>query len=389
MSPHALPATGAPEDTHRPPVEQSVFRNVAGHFASGVTVITTDDGEQRFGTTASAVSSLSMDPPMMLVCLNRASSTHDAIVRAGRFAINILAVGQGALASHFGRKGGDKFAEVAHRAGSSGAPLLDGSLATVECVVTETATGGTHTIFIGTVVDAAAYPGEPLAYYRGRFDALEQSTETDVYSEVRRWVLRRRTAVGSAVVIDAVAEELACSPASVYNALVRLHAESLVDRTPQGGFAPTPVTESLVANLYGARATIESGVIEQYLAAAADAELDAIGARARALAELPTETSDQLDAFLEANLDFHCAIVGLAGSRQLVAQFRQLSIATVWRESYRLQRWQDQTGHPFIERLADALTTRDTEQALRLVRHQVDFVTETAIHMITEQGGAL
>ncbi|UOQ57094.1 flavin reductase [Leucobacter allii] len=384
-----MPQHAHPVDDARITVDESVFRNVAGHFASGVTVITTDDGERRYGTTASAVSSLSMDPPMMLVCLNRSSTTHDAVARSGRFAISILSVEQDLLARHFGRKGEDKFADVPWSAGPHGLPLLDGALATVECTVAETAVGGTHTVFLGTVVSAEARPGEPLAYYRGRFGALEQSTEAAVYAGVRSWVLTRRTPLGSALEVAGLAAELEADSAYVYNALVRLVTENLVERTVDGGFAPTPVTEALVRNLYGARATIETGVVDQYLARASDEELAAIAERAAALATAPTSTSAELDAFLEANLEFHCTIVGLAGSRQLVQHFRQLSIATVWRESYRSRMWQDREGHPFIPRIAEALVSRDTPAALELIRRQVDFVTATAIRMITEQGGAL
>jgi hypothetical protein len=109
-------------------VEAGIFRNVVGHFASGVTVITTVVDGVLYGTTASAVSSLSMEPPMMLACLNRASSTHDRVVAAGYFGINILADDQSALAFHFGRKGEDKFATVPHTISPEGIPLIDGAL---------------------------------------------------------------------------------------------------------------------------------------------------------------------------------------------------------------------------------------------------------------------
>ena len=87
-------------------VDPAVFRHVVGHFASGVTVITTVVDGEFYGTTASAVSSLSMEPPMMLARLNRSSSTHDAVLKAGVFGINILAEDQSDLAMQFGRKGG-------------------------------------------------------------------------------------------------------------------------------------------------------------------------------------------------------------------------------------------------------------------------------------------
>src|SRR5699024_9131227 len=95
-------------------IDPEAFREVAGRFASGLTVITlmTPDGPN--GTTVSAVSSLSLEPPMMLVCLNRSSSIHNDLLRAEGFAINILAADQGTIARQFARRGSDKFADVAY-----------------------------------------------------------------------------------------------------------------------------------------------------------------------------------------------------------------------------------------------------------------------------------
>lgn len=369
--------------------DQSLFRHVVGHFASGVTVITTNADGTLFGTTASAVTSLSMEPPMMLACLNRSSATHAAIVDAGRFAINILAIDQGTLASHFGRKGDDKFASVEYSLSPRGLPLLDGALATIECLVSETATGGTHTVFLGSVQHASSREGEPLAYYRGRFDALEHSSELSVYEQTRDWVLRRRTPLGETLDPAFLAREFACDPAAVYNALVRLVAENVVTAGEDGGCTPTPLTAELVDNLYDARASIEAGVLAEYLESALDERIAPIVAQAEALIARSPQTSEELDDFLEANLEFHCSIVGLADSRQLVAHFRQLSIATVWRETYRSDVWRDRTGHPLIPQIAAALTIRDAAGARALVRQQVDFVKQSAKQMIQEHGGAL
>jgi flavin reductase (DIM6/NTAB) family NADH-FMN oxidoreductase RutF len=149
------------------------FRAVVGHFASGVTVVTAIVGGRPYGTTASAVTSLSMDPPMMLICMNATSETGQAIGRAGHFAINILAEDQPDAATHFAGKGADKFAGVATAPGLWGQPLLRDALATLECRVVEETRGGTHTVFFGEVEAATSRPGAPLAYFRGRFGRLE------------------------------------------------------------------------------------------------------------------------------------------------------------------------------------------------------------------------
>ncbi|HEY4094783.1 MAG TPA: flavin reductase family protein [Baekduia sp.] len=150
------------------------FRTIVGHFVSGVTVVTAVHDGRRFGTTASAFSSLSLDPPMVVTCLNRSSETGEAICGAGRFAVNVLGEDQGELALRFGRKGGDKFRSVEVVGGAGGVPLLVGALATFECRVIKQTVGGTHRVFLAEVDHAVARAdGTPLAYFRGRFGRLE------------------------------------------------------------------------------------------------------------------------------------------------------------------------------------------------------------------------
>ena len=149
------------------------FRNVIGHFASGVTVITAVHDERPYGTTASAVTSLSLEPPMMLVCLDRESQTGGVIVEEGRFAVNILGEDQADLAVRFATKAPDKFDGVATTRGEYGDPLLADALATLECRVVEQTTGGTHIVFFGEVERGSARAGAPLAYYRGQFGRLQ------------------------------------------------------------------------------------------------------------------------------------------------------------------------------------------------------------------------
>lgn len=370
-----------------PVIDENVFRNVVGHFASGVTVITTTDGEQLYGTTVSAVSSLSADPPMMLICLNRSSVTHDAVVRAGRYAINILSSAQGGVARSFARKGDDKFAGVDYSLSPYGLPLLEGALARIECVVAETAVGGTHTIFLGRVVGAEAGDGEPLAYYRGTFGNLERALETAAYEGTREWVLRRHTPLHHRIDVHDVATHLRLEPTLVDNALIRLAAESLVHAVDRGVYEPTPMTAELVDKLYGDRETIETEVLERYLEDAPSERLDGIRRLAdQVMANVPT-TVHELESFLELNQDLHAAVVDLAGSRQLTAGYRALNVATVWRETYEPEEWQRQLGASFVPLLMAALTTRDVSAAQAVVREQVAFVKRAANAVISAHGG--
>ena len=156
------------ENSSTPVFDPALFRDVIGHFATGVTIITTREGEIDFGVTVSAVTSLSLEPPMLLVCLNRTSRTGASVGRTRGFAVNILGVHQRELAQLFATPRDDKFAGLDVRYGDLGHPLLADAIAHVECEVVEEASGGTHTVFIAEVRRAERFEGEPLLYYRGQ-----------------------------------------------------------------------------------------------------------------------------------------------------------------------------------------------------------------------------
>lgn len=153
-------------------IDQSEFRRVIGHFATGVTIVTTsrEDGSAA-GLTVSAVSSLSLDPTLVLACVDRNSETLPFLERAGFFAVNVLEEGKGeTLARRFAGGGAEeKFRGVAWRPERTGAPVLDEALAWMDCRVTAVVPGGDHTIFVGEVLAADAREGTPLLYYRGGF----------------------------------------------------------------------------------------------------------------------------------------------------------------------------------------------------------------------------
>lgn len=153
------------------PIEKSLFMRVMGSFASGVTVVTVvaRNGEPS-GFTASAVSSLSLEPRMLLVCVNEKSSTLETIKESGSFAVNIMSAAQQDVAQQFATRSDHRFTGVRWRPGSvAGAPILDGSLAYAECRLIDTCKGGDHVIVMGEVVAADAHEAEPLLYFRGRY----------------------------------------------------------------------------------------------------------------------------------------------------------------------------------------------------------------------------
>jgi flavin reductase (DIM6/NTAB) family NADH-FMN oxidoreductase RutF len=154
-------------------VSASEFRHAMGHFATGVTVVTSiaDDGEP-VGTTASAVTSLSLDPPLVLVCFDRASLTLRAIRSHGAFVVNVLAAPQKQLSANFARRGlSAAWDGVRHRPGPTGSPRLHGVLAALECTVENRLPGGDHEIVIGRVrdIETGDESAAPLLYFRGSY----------------------------------------------------------------------------------------------------------------------------------------------------------------------------------------------------------------------------
>ena len=150
-------------------IDPSQFRRVMGHFAAGVTVVTTlrADGAPA-GLTVSAVCSVSLNPTLVLACVDRGSESHPAIRQSGVFAVNVLREGEGeTLARRFGTSDGDKFRGVGFHAEHTGAPVLDDALAWLDCRVRDAHEAGDHTIFVGEVEAADTREGVPLLYYRG------------------------------------------------------------------------------------------------------------------------------------------------------------------------------------------------------------------------------
>jgi flavin reductase (DIM6/NTAB) family NADH-FMN oxidoreductase RutF len=166
------------------------FRDVIGHFASGVTIITARDAETDYGLTVSAVTSLSLEPPMMLVCVARTSRTLPAIRSSGTFGVNILGESQGGLAERFATNRDDKFDGVEVVYSEFGNPLISEALAHVECQVIQEVSGGTHSVFLAVVQRAERFDGAPLAYFRGRFGRLELGEEEPADAEVRQVLSR-------------------------------------------------------------------------------------------------------------------------------------------------------------------------------------------------------
>jgi 3-hydroxy-9,10-secoandrosta-1,3,5(10)-triene-9,17-dione monooxygenase reductase component len=156
------------------PVDPAHYRDVMSRFATGVAVVTATGPEGPVGMTANAITSLSLDPLLLLVCFDNGARTLPVVRSAGKFGVNVLAAGQEELAGLFASKApeAEKFATVPHVL-HDGIPVIEDAHAWIGCRLEQLVPGGDHTIGIGAVTAAEAGGGRPLVWYRGRYVALE------------------------------------------------------------------------------------------------------------------------------------------------------------------------------------------------------------------------
>ncbi len=160
--------------------DQDALRNVLGHFTTGVTVVTTMTAVGPIGMTANSFSSVSLDPPLVLFSVSRASQLCTHLTKTGSFAVNILNAEQQNLSRQFSRPGLHRFGGMSWTRWMTGAPILPDVLAVIECVVTDIHEGGDHFITVGRVVEAglrAAEERRPLIFFRGAYRELSRADE--------------------------------------------------------------------------------------------------------------------------------------------------------------------------------------------------------------------
>jgi flavin reductase ActVB len=149
-------------------VTGSAFREALSRFASGVVIVTSSTPSGPVGFTVSAFSSVSLEPPLVLICVAKTASAYDVITVAPTFGVSVLEASQGWIASQFARQGVDRFAGVGLRPGAA-VPLVDGALAQLECERHGLHEAGDHTILIGSVTEAHFTAGAPLVHYARTF----------------------------------------------------------------------------------------------------------------------------------------------------------------------------------------------------------------------------
>ena len=156
-------------------IDPDLFRSVLGRFASSVTVLSARDAKGTdHGMTVSAFSSVSLNPPLVLACVDRAASIYSTLFETDFVGISILSENQESCSRRFAEKDADRFDDLEIQRGKHGVALLKDALAHLECRIVARHEGGDHTIFVAAVEHAAALSGRPLLYYRGGYAQLER-----------------------------------------------------------------------------------------------------------------------------------------------------------------------------------------------------------------------
>jgi flavin reductase (DIM6/NTAB) family NADH-FMN oxidoreductase RutF len=153
------------------------LRRIFGNYATGVTVVTCRAGNRTHGITVNSFTSLSLDPPLVLICIDRKTIAWGMIPEAGTFAVNVLSEHQRSLCDYFAKRlapdPDNEFAGIPHDVGETGAPIIPGALAVFECRLTKSYPGGDHDIFVAEVLSARVLSNErPLLFHRGQFPKL-------------------------------------------------------------------------------------------------------------------------------------------------------------------------------------------------------------------------
>jgi flavin reductase (DIM6/NTAB) family NADH-FMN oxidoreductase RutF len=157
----------------RPPVDSAAFRKACGTFATGITIVTVmgPDGNPH-GITVNSFTSVSLEPPMVLVCIDRKATILPQLEAAQYIGINVLSEDQRDLSAQFARRGMDRFESAPWFSGQFAVPLLEGSLSHYECAVHTVAEGGDHLIFIAEVLHLQCFAGRPLLYFASSYATL-------------------------------------------------------------------------------------------------------------------------------------------------------------------------------------------------------------------------
>jgi flavin reductase (DIM6/NTAB) family NADH-FMN oxidoreductase RutF len=157
----------------RAEVDAARFRQLLGRFATGVAVVTASDPDgSPVGMTANTLTSVSLEPPLISICIDHTADMHQTLQQTGKFTVNVLAADQEAISRRFAEKGRNRFTGIGFEPSEHGGVVLNGVLALLECERVAEYEAGDHTIYLARVVGGSTFEGEPLLYYRGGYAGL-------------------------------------------------------------------------------------------------------------------------------------------------------------------------------------------------------------------------
>ncbi|WP_144462129.1 flavin reductase [Siminovitchia fortis] len=386
----------APDINSIPTVDNTLFRDVIGHFASGVTIVTTANEGRNFGITASAVTSLSMEPPMLLVCVNQNTGTCHAISKSKFFGVHILHEDQGELALQFARPNTNKFKGVDITYGKLGAPILREALAHLECRVVKEVTGGTHSVFLAEVVNAGVEDKNPLAYYRGKFGHFQPYDNENAYRTIKKKILERELTVDQDLSINNLVNQLELPRQSVYYALTKLEGEQLVSQTEDGDYMVTPLTVEKLHDALDTRNVLEIAAVEKTIGKLSDEELKELRKRVQ---ETIPENGLQIDPdkYIEANISLHEYTVALAQSATLLESYRRLTAESVMFSALRAAlETNNDKAYNELKKLSEdhmsllkAYEARDKKRAIEIIKQHNEEAKKLGKYLIGNAGGSI
>lgn len=370
-------------------VSPTEFRNVIGHFMSGVTIISTHAGGVDYGMTASAVCSLSLEPPMVVVCLNRKIPSRNAVAESGAFAVSILGQDQGWLAKRFGSPREDKFESIDVLRGTDGVPVVANSLAHLRCRVVEQAEAGTHTVFMAAVTEASSREGHPLAYYRGTFGRFELEQNAEAHAALFTAVLDRRFPVDDVLDPDQLAATMGLSLDAVHDALTRLVSDGLVRRAPEG-YLQEPYDVRRTEDTIEAKRTIDLASAARSVGNVTEEQLNELQRLCDDIAR--TVENDEivdLDRYRDSSVAFQEYLVSLSGNEVYVESLRRLRVPSILAYAPGLGSTIAAKLVENRQQLVDAFRAADLDAVTSIMNRQADVVADAWVRVLVAEGGRL
>jgi DNA-binding GntR family transcriptional regulator len=301
--------------------------------------------------------------------------------------VNILGATQAELAYTFAKKSPDKFRDLEVGRSQKGLPLIPGALAHLQCRVSDTASGGTHTVFLGMVDEAAATNGEPLAYYRGRFGRFEDTLQDAAYHRLREFVIGRELAKGERLDVQQLAQQLELDEAHVFYALTKLTGEGLVTRRRDGSLTVRPIDVRTAHEAVDARCAIEVAVVDKVAGAIDEADATRLRAHAEAAHAATRADPPDVQRLLRFAQAFHVEFIGLLANEALLSFFLRLDLTAIWVRASPVLTDRGRPSAAYLIRLLDACIAGDAETAREVLYKHAAGVKAHATQAIESLGG--